>query len=67
MPQSYENSASPDRKLKFRLRVLRHFDEITHNVCATSRHFGTHRSQFYAVVKLDPVQSPLMTRMKAVP
>ncbi|MCW5619572.1 MAG: helix-turn-helix domain containing protein [Burkholderiales bacterium] len=35
------------RKATFRLRVLRHFEEVTHNVSATCRHFGIHRSQFY--------------------
>lgn len=46
MPQK-KNDPSSSRKQKFRIRVLRHFEQVTQNVCATCRHFGIHRSQFY--------------------
>lgn len=47
MPQKKKNDPVSIKKQKFRIRVLKHFEEVTRNVSATCRHFGIHRSQFY--------------------
>ncbi len=35
------------RNQKWRLGVLRHFEEVTHNVSKTCRYFGISRNAFY--------------------
>jgi len=37
----------PTRNQKWRLGVLRHFEEVTHNVSKTCRYFGINRNAYY--------------------
>jgi len=44
------NELEQTRKARARLRMIQHYEQVTHNVRQTCRFFGISRTQFYTAM-----------------